>query len=97
MTVGAATLALSQSISAFHTYLPTLSEVRQKSPQNDPAFAADVRLGELAAAGLAIGVGAIASSLTKSATPAIIGLLMAGSLIMLYESVLRADRPFEVS
>jgi hypothetical protein len=93
--IGPATLTLTQSIGAFNTFLPPLSEIRRNDPANNPAFAADVRMGEIAAAALTIGVGAVTSSLTKSNVPILIGAMSALALVVLYESTLRRDRPLE--
>ncbi len=92
---GPATLSMGQSISAFQAFLPKFTEVRKADPQNDPAFAADVRMGEVAAVVVTMGVGAIASSLTGSPAPLYTGLFMCLVLVFLYESALRAERPFE--
>lgn len=86
---GSTTLAMTQAFTAFNTFLPPLSEVRKRSV-DDAAFAADVRLGEIAGAGLALGFGALTSGITGSSTPVIAGALMAIGLIVLYESVLRS-------
>lgn len=92
--VGPATLGVTQGISAFTTFLPKLSEVRKAGP-NDVDTAADVRLGEIAAVTLTIGIGVITSSLTGSPVPAYTAVFMCLVLVCLYESTLRADRPFE--
>lgn len=92
---GPASLSMTQGFSAFNAFLPKLTDIRKTMPSENPDFAADVRLGEAAAASLTIGMGLIASSLTQSPVPAIVALLMAIGLVVLYESVLRADRPME--
>ncbi len=92
---GPATLAMGQSISAFNSFLPKFAEVRKTNPVDDPGFAADVRMGEVAAVIVTMGVGAIASSLTGSPAPLYTGLFMCLVLVFLYESALRAERPFE--
>lgn len=92
--IGPATLGVTQGISAFTTFLPKLSDVRKAGP-TDIDIAADVRLGEVAAVTLTIGIGVITSSLTGSPVPAYTALLMCLVLVCLYESTLRADRPFE--
>ncbi len=92
--VGPATLAITQGVSVFGQFLPPLTEVRKRNAA-DTEFAADVRLGEVAAAGLVIGIGAIASSLTHSTIPIVVATITALGLIFLYESTLRANRPFE--
>ena len=93
--IGPATLGVTQGITAFTTFLPRLSEVRKADPVVDPAMAADVRLGEIAAVTLTVGIGVITSSLTGSPVPAYTALAMSLVLVALYECTLRADRPLE--
>jgi len=69
--------------------LPRLSEVRRGSP-SDPELAADVRMGEFAAAVVAIGTGVIMASLTGSPVPAFAAAVMVGALLFVYESALRS-------
>lgn len=92
---GPAMLSVTSGIQAFTTLLPKLSEVRKADPVSNPDIAADVRMGEIGASALTMGVGLIASSLTQNPLPAITGLVMAVILIAVYESALRADKPFE--
>lgn len=93
--IGPSTLALSQGISAFMTFLPSLSDVRKANPGEDVSMAADVRLGEVAAVALTVGVGAVASSLTGSPVPAVVAVTVSILMLCVYESTLRADRPME--
>lgn len=92
---GPAMLSVTSGIQAFATLLPKLSDVRKADPVRNPDIAADVRMGEIGASALTMGVGVIASSLTQSPLPAVTGLVMAAILIAVYESALRSDRPFE--
>jgi hypothetical protein len=91
---GPASMVLSQTISSFGNFLPSLSEIRKADP-NDPDIAGDVRLGEIAASALAIGVGAIAGSLLGSPVPTFIAALTAIALIVIYENALRRNRPMD--
>jgi hypothetical protein len=93
--IGPATLGVTQGITAFTTFLPKLSDVRKANPETDTDTAADVRLGEIAAVTLTIGIGVITSSLTGSPIPAYTAVFMCLILVCLYESTLRADRPLE--
>jgi len=93
--IGPATLGVTTGIGAFTTFLPKLSDVRKADPLSDPAMAADVRLGEIAAVASTIGIGIITSSLTGSPIPAYTALAMSLVLVTLYECTLRADRPLE--
>ena len=93
--LGPASLAVSQGISVFLQFLPKLSDVRKADPIGDPSFVGDVRLGEVAATAVCVGVGLIASSLTGDPIPAFVAVAMSLTLIFIYESALRADRPWE--
>jgi hypothetical protein len=90
--IGPATLAVSQGFSAFQFFLPRLSEVRKANASSDPDIVGDVRLGEVAAFTLTLGVGAIVSSLTGSPVPTFVSLLIALVLICIYEAALSGDR-----
>lgn len=85
---GPATLCISQSIGAFTTFLPNFTEVRKADPTDNPDVVNDVRMGEVAAVTLALGVGAVASSLTGSPVPAVVALVTCIVLITLYEAAL---------
>ncbi len=93
--IGPTTLAITQAISSFNTFLPDLASIRKKTPDDDPAFAGDVRMGEIAAVALTIGIGTIMSGLTGDPTPALVSLLVSVALVILYESTLRGERPME--
>ena len=93
--IGPATLAVSQAVSAFTTFLPPIADIRKNDPANNPEFTADVRMGEVAAVSITLGVGIIASSLTRNNTPTLVALVASLGLIFLYESTLRADKPLE--
>jgi hypothetical protein len=80
---------MTQAIGAFSTFLPPLADVR-KGSATDPEFAADVRVGELAAVALTLGVGVIVSGLTGSVAPTVVAALTGGGLVFLYESTLRS-------
>jgi hypothetical protein len=94
---GPAMLAVTQGLTSFHSFLPPISDIRKHNPQDNPDFAADVRMGELAAVTTTLGIGAIAASLTGSPVPAYTSILVSALLVALYESTLRKDRPFEPS
>ncbi len=91
--VGPTLLAITASLSAFGEFLPPLREVRGHT-LDDANFAADVRLGEVAASAFVLGLGAIASSLTGSMAPAIVSLLMVAMLVTVYETALRSIHLF---
>jgi hypothetical protein len=91
---GPAMLGVTQGITAFTTLIPPLADIRKADP-TDTSFAADVRMGEVAAVAMTMGVGVISSSLTGSAVPAGTAVLMCLVLLCVYETALRGDRPFE--
>lgn len=93
--VGPATLAITQAVGSFQFFLPRLSDVRKADITKDPGIVGDVRMGELAAGTLCLGVGTIVSALTQSPIPALVAMLMAAILIAVYEATLIADRPME--
>lgn len=91
--IGPASLAVSQGISAFQFFLPKLSEVRKADAATNPDIIGDVRMGEVAAIALCVGIGAVTSSLTGSPVPMFVTAIMAGILVCVYEAALRGDRP----
>lgn len=92
---GPATLSISQGVTAFNTFLPKFTEIRKANPSENPDFAADVRMGEIAACTVTLGIGMIASSITGSPAPVYTAALVCLMLVVLYETTLRADRPME--
>lgn len=86
--VGPASLALGQSVGLFTALLPKFADIRRADITDE--LAADVRMGEVAAATVAIGIGTIISSLTGSPIPAFTALIMVFILICVYEAALRA-------
>jgi hypothetical protein len=93
--VGPTTLAISQAVGSFNSFLPSIADIRKNDPVNNPEFTADVRTGEVAAVAITLGVGVIVSSLTGHPAPAIVALIAALGLVVLYESTLRREYPTE--
>jgi hypothetical protein len=91
--LGPSALVIGQGIGAFQFFLPKLSEVRKADATTNPDIVGDVRMGEIAAVVVCIGVGAMTSAITKSAMPAYAAAFVGIALVCVYESVLRADRP----
>lgn len=85
--IGPTTLAITQSVGLFGMLLPKFTDIKQADPGN-PEFATDVRVGEIAASGLTIGIGAIVSGLTGSPIPALVSVVMCVFLMFLYERAL---------
>lgn len=92
--MGPASLAASTGFSAFSTFLPRLSEVRKANASTDTDMVGDVRLGEVAAFATAMGIGLIASSLSRSPVPVYAALFISVVLICVYETALRGDSLF---
>ena len=92
--LGPATLALTQTVGAFSFFLPRLSDVRKADLVHNPDMVGDVRMGEVAAAALCLGIGAIVSSMSGSSAPVTVSLVMTLILICVYESALRGNKPF---
>lgn len=89
--IGPSTIGLTQSLSLFQSFLPKFTDIRKADPANDPGFVKDVRMGELAAALLTIGIGTTMSALTGSPIPSVIAFVSAAGLIILYESALMSN------
>lgn len=88
ITVSLALTSATQASNSFPMYMPKFSEIRQAKP--DDPIAADVRLGEIAAITITLGIGVIASYLSSSSVPAIAGAVMCAILVGLYEYALSA-------
>lgn len=88
--LGPTSLAITQGVSAFMAFLPKLSDVR-KSNLTDVDMVGDVRLGEIAATTLCVGMGTIVSSLTGSSIPTFIAVLVSAILVCIYEGALRTS------
>jgi hypothetical protein len=93
--IGPSLQAATTAFSAFNTFLPDLSKIREGNSELDHSLVANVRMGEVAAAGVVLGIGAITSALTGDPTPTLIAAVAVVALIFLYEATLRAERPFE--
>lgn len=81
-------LSATTAVPVFTGLLPSFPEVRRSI--GDPGTVNDVRLGEVAASGTVIAVGLIASSLVKSPVPAMVAVVAALGMVVMYESALRS-------
>lgn len=86
---GPTLLAITASLTAFNEFLPKLTDIRAHTPY-DACYVQDVRLGELSATALVLGIGAISSSLTGHPAPVIVAGLACIGLIGIYEMSLRS-------
>lgn len=84
---GAALIGVSSSVSVFNSLLPPFSEVRKSVGELD--MVNDVRMGEIASFALVVGIGVTATMLTKSPIPAIVSVVSAVALVMMYEAALQ--------
>lgn len=85
---GISVTVTSMMMSGFTAFLPTLREVRQGSA-TDPRMVNDVRYGQLAAAVLAVGIGALMAWLSQSAVPLYVALFATLLYSVIYEMALR--------
>lgn len=86
--LGIATFAIAQGMTSFMAFLPRLTDVR-KASFADPSFTADLRIGELGAGVITMGIGGIIAALTGNKLPLIVSLFVVVTIVVLYESVLR--------
>lgn len=93
-TSSAALLAVTSGISVFNGLLPSLSDVRKATKEYNPDVTNDVRMGEVAASALVIGIGLFASATVNSPIPGMVSVVCALALIAMYESIL-ASQPTE--
>lgn len=81
-------LAVTSSVGLYTSLLPSLSDVRKAN--NDPTVTNDVRMGEIAAGSLAVSIGLLASTMTGSPAPAMVAVVCAVGITLMYESILTA-------
>lgn len=74
-------IAIGQTVTAYTAFLPRLSEVRRDA---SPDMRTDVYVGQIAAGGVSLLVGAIIGSLVGSKLPVIVSLLVAAFLAAVY-------------
>lgn len=95
VTISVSMLAVGQGIAVFNTMMPPITEIRKRTPDTDPEFAADVRVAEIVGSVITLGIGLIMSSLSQSSLPALVAIMVAAGLTITYECVLRSWRPME--
>ena len=81
-------LAVTSSIGLYTSLLPSLSDIRKAD--NDPTIINDVRVGEIAAGCLAVSIGLMASTMTGTPGPAMVSVIVAVGITVMYESILTA-------
>jgi Na+/glutamate symporter len=87
--LGPASLAIGNTVNSFGVFLPKLTDVRRATP-GDQSIIKDVRLGQIGAVAVAMGFGAIMSSLSGSPIPVYVSFFMSAVIIGLYEQALRS-------
>lgn len=85
--MSASLLSITASIGVFDSLLPQFSDVRKSL--GEPDMANDVRMGEVAAFALVVGIGVTATVLTRSPIPATVSILSAAVLVIMYEAALQ--------
>lgn len=95
--LGPATLTLGQGLGMFQSFMPKFTDIAHHSYGSDPAFESDVRMAEMAASLVTLGVGILVSQMTGSAVPATVSVVVVVSLLTLYEKALRAGRSVSVA
>lgn len=85
--ISLATLSLTQAVSVFHQFLPPLTEVK-RFDKNNSIEVTDVRVGEFASVALAIGIGAVMSTLSGNYEPLVISVIASAGLVAIYEYAL---------
>lgn len=88
--IGPATLSMTQALALFQNFLPRFAEVRLADPDKNPDVIRDVRMGELAAVLMTLGIGGMTSALTGSQVPAVIAFATCVGMVALYEYALSA-------
>lgn len=87
--VGVVTLSLTQAVSVFNAFLPPLTDVRRSSVSSRAALL-DVRVGEIAASAMVLGIGAVLSTLVGNYRPLMVSIAGALGMIGVYEFTLRS-------
>jgi len=88
--IGVSTLAITQSFTVFNSFLPPLTDVRRMSPDN-VSQVMDIRVGEIAAASLVVGIGGALCYMMKRHEPMLFAMLAAAGLVSIYEFALRTN------
>lgn len=86
--IGAATLSLGQTVTAYSFFLPRLQDVRRAGP-NDPDIRSDVLLGQASAGALSIATGVLLSWMSGSPYPMYTTIFIAAVIALAYQIALR--------
>lgn len=86
----AAAVSIGQVVTVYSIMLPPLTQVR-RATADDPAMRGDVRMGQVGAAAVVIGIGFVLSNLTGSMVPTGIAIFMSAVISAVYESAMRQN------
>ena len=86
--VSASLLSATQAVAVFTSVMPPMHVVRRA--RNDSSVVQDVRTAESAGGAIVVVVGLLTSYLVKDPTPAMIAIVIAGVMVVLYERILFA-------
>jgi hypothetical protein len=81
-SLGAASIAIGQTVVAYQVFLPRLSEVRRA---DDEYMRSDVLLGQFAAGSVSVMVGFLLTQMSGSRTPLIVSLFLAVLIAAIYQ------------
>lgn len=93
-TAASISLAIGQTVGSFTFFLPRLADVRQAA-RDDTLIRGDVRMGQVAAASLSIGIGAIMSQVTGNIYPIVVSSMVVLIIAAVYEVAMNTERIFE--
>jgi hypothetical protein len=88
--IGAATISLGQTVTAYSFMLPRLQDVRRAGP-DDPDIRSDVLLGQAAAGALSLATGALLSWMSGSPYPMYTTIFIAVVIAFAYQIALRTQ------
>lgn len=92
--LGAASIAIGQTVVAYQIFLPKLGDVR-RAEKGDPVMRGDVLLGQLAAGSVSVMVGLMLTQMSGSRTPLMVSLFIAVLIGAIYQYALVGDRVME--
>lgn len=92
--LGAASIAIGQTVVAYQIFLPRLGEVR-RADTDDPMMRGDVLLGQLAAGSVSVMVGLMLTQMSGSRMPLMVSLFIAVLIAGIYQYALNGNRVME--
>lgn len=86
--VSSTLLGITTSVGLYTAFLPDLREIRKTPPSSEDARS--IRMGELAAGALTIGIGITATTMVHSPMPLALSIASALAMVCMYETILNA-------